>query len=295
LSSISAVFINNQNVSLENQNRIKFGHVLYFEDISIPESISPGKTGEITFTIHNKAQDFIKDIIITPHYPSGISSYKESTQNKVAEMISGEEKEIRLKVIISPTAEEGVYTIPLIADYINYVGEKRQENETISLIILSAPELTTDIKTLDIHKKNSLGNIKIKVINNNIGNVKLLSIKLQETKEYEIIGSNIAYVGDLDSDDFSESTFKINLNSKSEEIIFPAILSYKDSMNNAYEEKIELKLKIETAKNLGIKTGNSVIIVAIIIILLAGYIFYRKKRKNLIKEKQASFKSNFKF
>lgn len=293
LSSVSAGPLN---ITLEREFRLTFGHIVYLSGMKItPEMLSPGDTGEISFVIENTGTQFIRDIITEINLPSSVYPYNDITVNKIPEMMPGEKEEIKFSFIVSPTAEEGIYRIPVEINYVNHVGDERTENETLSMIVLGKSKILAEIKSSEIYQGNEIGNVKIKLINNNLGNIKFLLVQLNEGEGFEIINGYTDYIGDLDSDDFSEVSFRIKATSP-DNIVLPLTLTYKDSMNRDYTQEVELPLKIQTAEELGVKKSNSWIIISAIVVLAVIFFAYRSyRKKKLLREKHASFKTKFNF
>jgi hypothetical protein len=74
--------------------------------------------------------------------------------------------------------------------------------------------------------------------------------------------------------------FRLKVKSTKKDLILPLKLSYKDSMNNNYENRVETSLKFYTAKDLGIEKDNTLLYIGgSILILVIGYYIYRKFSK----------------
>ncbi len=275
----------------DRTQKLRFGHVLYMSNITTtPENVAPGSQAVISFNIENTALDNLSDIRVSLDLPAEIATYYDITTKKIARMSSGENINLQFNIIVLPNTEEGVYKVPVNLDYLNSIGDERNEDENISIIVKSTPKLYAEIKSTEVYDGNSLGNVAVRIVNNNVGNIKFLTVRLENSKDYEIISSNSEYVGDLNSDDYSDVTFKIRAKSDDENITLPLVLTYKDSLNQDYNEKINVTLKMLSASELGIKKSKAGWVLLIIIIGVGGYIYYRKyKAKNLVKDKRASF------
>jgi hypothetical protein len=277
--------------------RLSFDHLLYMSNISTsPLEIYPGQEANISFQIENTGDQFIRDIRINLDMPAEFAPYRDINRRKIAQMDAGSSETISFNILPLPKTEDGVYKLNIIAQYINYVGDEREENNTISIIVGSSPKLLAELSSSDIYKGNNLGNVKIKVINNNVGNVKFLQVNLADSEDYTILGSSMDYVGDLNSDDFSDVSFKISVNDNAETIELPITLLYKDALNKDYTQEVKVQFKIPTAAEAGIKTSSSGLIVIIVIIAIVGFIIYRRYNKNIMKQKKAlthSFNTKF--
>lgn len=271
-------------LDVDRVHRLTFGHVLYINNITTnPEQLTLGQPGEINFIIENTADQFLRDLRIQLELPVELAPYQSLNQFKIAEMLSGDTANVSFKIISLPTAEEGIYKINIVSDYLNYIGEERQDNQTISILVASTPKIFAEIRSTEVYRGNSIGDVRIKIVNNNVANLKYLTAELQETENFEIIGPTKDYIGDLDSDDFSEVTFRIKaLTNK--EITLPLLLTYKNSLNQDFSETINLSLKLFSAKELGVPQNNSWIIVVVLVII--GGIWYYRRYQRIKKEKK---------
>ncbi len=292
LLALSLIFcVAAADISTDRANRLAFGYVLYLSEVSTtPAQIAPGADGTINMRLENIADSSLKDIRIELTLPAELAAYQDTSRKKIDSLAAGSLTDLSFKIIATPSADEGVYKVPVNFKYINSIGDEKSENNTLSVSIGSSPQLIGELSSSEIYKGNSLGNIKIKVINNNIGNVKFLKVVLGDSVDYKIIGTNLDYIGDLNSDDFSEVTFKINANDDKKTLVFPITLNYKDSLNRDYNQQLNINFNVPSAKEAGITQSYTGMIVIIIILAVAGFIIYRKYFHNNLKHsKKASY------
>ncbi|MDD5192052.1 MAG: hypothetical protein PHH54_05780 [Candidatus Nanoarchaeia archaeon] len=271
----------------ENQTIANMGHAIRIESIkTTPENLVPGNLAILDITIKNNAKLPLDDLRAKLELPSGFSFLNDANQVKISRLESGESKNISYNIIASQTTSEGIYDASLILNYVSYlglnyanVGEDKEDNYTFGLIVKGIPNIIAQIEKSEIYKGNDIGTVTVKFVNNGVGNVKFLTVELLNSENYEIISSNIDYIGDLDSDDFESVDFRIKIK-KEETTDLLLKMDYKDSLNEDYSKEFKLPLEIRSAKELGITTnGTSTTIVIVLIIAVAGYFIYRKFRK----------------
>jgi len=188
-----------------------------------------------------------------------------------------------------PNIGEGVYTPGITVEYVNHIGEERQDVGEIGLAVKGAPKIFAKIDSTEIHSKNKIGEVSITFVNNDIADLKFLTVELLESEDYKIINSNKEYVGDLDSDDFESVDFRLKIETRKDKLPLPLKLTYTDALNNKKIEEIETTLTIFSAKELGLESGNSAgIFITIIIVGGVGYWYYKKRKKK--KKKEARYK-----
>jgi len=284
IANVSAIYT-------EESSKISFGHALRVQNISAPQ-LSPGESGILKVNLKNNAEYSINDVNSRLTLPSQLQFIEDVNEVRIAEIKSGDTKEIEYRIIALPTATEGIYAASLIVNYITHfgvnafnVGEQNQDNYTLGIIIKSNPSIFVQLDSGDIYKGENIGDINFKFVNNGTSNIKFLTVNLVESNDYEIISDNKNYIGDLDSDDFQTATFKIKLKAEKEMISLPIMISYRDSMNNYYSENLETNLKIRSASELGKSDGNYllwIIIILAIIVCVVCYFYIKnmgKKRK----------------
>jgi len=283
------VLAQTESLTVGRDNRLRFGHVLYVQNITISPELSPGSASVLKITLGNSGQDFIKDLRARLDLPSQIAPLKDVAQKKLSQMDAGQEVDLSFDLVALPDAKAGIYKASLILDYVNFIGDERQDNETISFVITSNPKLFTGIKESTIYKDASdLGDVTFEIVNEDVADIKFLSIELADSPDYDIISNNRFYIGDLDSGDTTTSTFKIKVLPNKDNITFPLKLLYKDTLNKDYSSQENLVLDLKTKKELGFVDGNSWVftLIFLLVIVAAIYLSYRhgKRKRRKIDE-----------
>lgn len=283
LNGISAV---TNDLTVERQNLLNFQHLIYITNIqTTPADIASGSSFILSFKITNQGTQWVRDVISKVSLPTEISNYQNIGTNKVAELQPGESAQVNFSLIVSPDAVEGLYKLPITVDYINYIGDKRTENETVTAIVASVPKLFAEVKSSEIYKGQNIGKITTTLANNGLANIKFLTIELKTGDNYEIINSRKIYIGSLDSDDSQGTDFRIKVNDKLNEIPINFILTYKDSLNRDYTQEVSPVLHIGTRKELGIqKSYTGTVVIVLIILAVLGYWYYKRHKKSNAKK-----------
>jgi len=269
-------------LDFEREYRLNFGHIIYIKSVGISDT-DVMNVKKLDIELENTGNQSILDVRTEIVLPSQIHFYEDTSKRKIAKLDSGESVKFSFDLVYSPGIEEGVYNAEIITDYVNHIGDEREDNDTFGIIVKKEPQFFVDVEKSGIYRGNSIGDIEIKLVNNDISDIKFLTAELEESENYKIISNPREYVGDLDSDDFETVDFRIKVKKTKEDIILPLKLDYKDSMNNDYEKIVETTLKFYTAKELGIEKNNTFLyILGFILILGVGYYIYKaffKKRK----------------
>lgn len=263
----------------EKEDRLRFGHVIFINEIKTnPSVLIPGSPANLSLTLENTGEESISDLRASLVLSDEIAFFNDISVKKILKINSGDLGSMRFQLIPLPNTDEGVYKANLTIDYVTHIGDERQDSYEIGIIVKSTPNLFVKIDDVGVYKGNEIGEITITFVNNNLADIRFLTVELLESDQYEIISANKKYIGDLDSDDFESVSFKIRV--KSDQITLPLKMTYKDSLNKDYFSEAELSFDVKTPKELGIKTnGATVTIVLIIIGIIIAYFIYRKIKK----------------
>jgi len=268
-------------IDLDNQYRLSFGHILLVRNITTdPVSLIPGNPGILKINIYNEGKESAADIRSKLILPSDISFLNDVSEKRIIELKPGEESTIEFNIAPLPKAAEGIYKAQLLVNYVNFVGEEREDNYSIGIAVKSSPKIFAHIEKTDVYNEKKTGDITVDFTNNDLADIKFLTLEVGDSKDFEMISSNKIYIGDLDSGDFQSEIFTIKVNNNVKEISIPVTLTYKDSLNKDYTEQIQIPMKLRSAKELGISTTNYFFVILIIIVLVALGVYFYKKRKN---------------
>jgi len=264
--------------------------ILTIEKVKIePGTLSPGKHGNVTFFIVNEDDTLLKNIHIrldlddTPVLP-----YQSTNEQWIGKLSSGYKKQMTFPIVIDPTADGGLYKIPISISFLNIRGNKSNKTNIISIPVGGKPKLKTYLRDQEIFQTGTAGKIVIEVANPTTLDVKFLELEIGDDPSFSLLTSNnYVYLGDVDSDDTESEIFMVYFEKKAEQITIPVHLRYQDPQNNIYEEDTTITIKPLTPsemKRFGLAQSSYIIWIVVIILLGVGsYIYWRKKRKNRIK------------
>jgi len=276
-SSVLAVDISV--LDTKNENRLSFSHILIINNISTtPLDMIPGNPGALNLLIYNSGDLPAKDIRVKLNLPTEIAFINDVSEKRAAELKPSQQKDFSFDIITLPSTEEGIHKASLTIDYVNAIGEARQDNYSIGIVVKSTPKIFAQIEKSDIYSEKRTGDLTITFTNNDLANIKFLTVELADSENYEIISSNKKYIGDLDSDDFQSVIFTLRVKATARDVNIPLRIYYKDSLNKDYYNEIMLPFQVRTEKELGIENNNYyfVIVGAVLLILVLLY-YYREK------------------
>lgn len=268
--------------------------VLSIEKVeSIPSEIPAGGKAIVRFTLKNLAKTRIKDISLKLDMSGTTLPFAptDSTTEKRIELLDPEEeKSIQFNIISDASGEPKIYKIPIALSYSDEAGTSYTKQDIIGLAISSEPQLAVYMETSDSFTGGTTGSVVFSVSNTGPTQAKFVTIVLEPSEDYEIIGPDRSYIGNLDSDDFDTAEFKINAGKSLNNTKIPVTVSvsYKDAYNNVLSKEYQQHLTIYSTEDMirlgKIKQesglGGIIIAVVVIVILYLAYRYFTRRKSN---------------
>ena len=280
--------------SAENQISISIqtlNAILSVEDVKTsPEIVAPGEKANITITLRNNADSYLKYVTASLQLVYSSTSAAGTTfielpftpvgggNEKTIYQIAPKQKfDFNFQVVPDPGADSKPYKIPVNINYFDELGKNYTKMDIVGVIVGGAPDMYAIVDSIDLQGTGQSGEVTIKFVNKGTSPVKFLNANLKESKDYTIVSSPQSYLGKIDSDDYDTTTFKIYLRHlKDGKAILPISYDYMDSNNNKYSVESNLTLEIHSATELGKGNSGLAWIIIAIIIIVAVYFAYRR-------------------
>lgn len=270
-----------------------------------PTEIAPGETAVIKIGLENDGANDITDVAVIldltgviesnmPGVPSTafdvpFAPYESSSEYSFDEIQEDDTEYARFEIIALSNAKSGVYKIPLKISYTED-GELKTKNSLIGITVNSEPIIGVNVED-GLLLKLQENNIKIKIVNKGLSDVRFLEIEIGTSTYFDVLSNKQIYIGDIDSDDFDTADFKVYFKSNTPSTLtIPISVTYKDAVNNKYNEDFDLQVKVYTkdkAIELGLlEKNNTRLYVGVVIGVIILWFVYRgiKKRRKRKKE-----------
>lgn len=277
---------------MENKLRFMFVLIIIFALVSLsiasaqlviksvetmPLTVKPGEISEIKLVIWNTGNERIDDINIKLDLTNlPLAPSESSTEQNIERIYSDDTENVIFRILVLPDAESKVYKIP-----VQITQNQTKKDSIISLDVQGKPDLQIAIDENKAQVIGQPGEVTIRLVNEGLGNIKFLNVKLLQSDSFDIISSDSTYIGDLKSGETDSVAFKIRPNAK--DINLKISLDYKDQNNKDYALTKDLELRVytkEEAIELGIiKKNNSVYYLGIIAIIILYFILKSILRK----------------
>jgi len=248
-----------------------------------PSFIVPGQDAKLYVKLKNEADNVLRNIKLKLDLSGDdlpIVPIDNSDEMSLYQITSGEDEWVIFGLAAKPDAEAGLYKVPVELTYFDLAGNEYSQDSTIGARIGDEPELLLYVSERNFYTEGEKGTVTITLANPGLANIKLLTMTLMPSENYEIISTNSVYLGDVDSDDIESQDFEIYISQGKDVIDLPVKLEYRDANNKKIEETYQIPLKLYSgweARKFGLKSSGWLIWLTILVILgAAGYFLYRK-------------------
>lgn len=257
-------------ITIETQNA-----ALVVDDYSVkPETVVPGQTATIELKLKNEGKIAVKNVDVGIDLGDGKFSTIGSGAKKRINYVGPEETQTATFQLASDTSTQvKVYSLPVTLSYQDERNKKYSDTAKISLVVNAQPELSLTVDSTKFDSKKTPGTVMLKIVNKGIVNLKYVTVKIGESKDYELLSStNETYVGNLDSDDFETINFLIKPLVESPKLNVE--VDFKDPYNVDFKQKQTVQVKIITDQDIG-KSGSKLPILFVLLIIVAGTVYWK--------------------
>jgi hypothetical protein len=244
-----------------------------------PEKLVAGQVASIDIKIQNDATGRFKDIKAILDIDGSavpIVPYKSSKEQIRNVLEVGEAYTFSYSVIVEEDAKAGVYKIPVKFNYRDINNTVYSKNDTFGLLIGSEADLEFNLEEFDVFQTGESGEFVVSVSNVGPSDVKYLTLELLDGEGYVLLGPSKEYLGNVESDDFETSRFKVYLEGSDDQSLNYKV-SYKDTYNNDIEETFSLNLPVYSAEEIsryGLEGNTKSYVNYMIYVLLALIVYY---------------------
>jgi hypothetical protein len=247
-----------------------------------PEPIPPGSPATLTLIVRNIGDTRLRNVDVSLDLRGLSLAPTTSSNSKTIDMLAGgQEATFTFDVITYPDATPKASQLPLTITYQDEQGNTKNQSETIGIVIGAKPELLVYFEKVDVRVKTLEGPVIIKFVNKGLSQIKLLQMTVLQNNDVKVTSeSPTLYVGNIDPDDYQSSQVTLKLSKESVKV--PISVSYRDALNQEYQETITLDL----AAHNGTSSGGLGWWTVIIVLLVVGgsvWLFVRRRRRHKAK------------
>lgn len=239
------------------------------------ENIVPGERGSISLQIENLAGTTLRDIVVQLDFTNTpFSPAQSATQQRIDTLGAGTAHTVTYSINTDATATPADYAIPVTLRYLDSSSNQREDAETISARVESAPR--TDAYVDLVERDGTDAIVRFRIINMGLSEIKFLQASIQEGEGYDTHPqSEKIYVGNVGSDDWE--TVRFTITPTQSDLSIPLTYTFLDAFNQEHTITQNYAVRVPQEEN-GSSAG--IWIVLLLVLGVIGIIVYRKRNKN---------------
>ena len=258
-----------------------------------PQNAIPGQEFKLTIGIRNDESSTARDVnvnlalepvIVANAILSDLpfTTINMANTKKVNRINPGQTSYFEFNLLAFPEATSKVYKLPININYVDELGNPREQNVQTAVSINGQPNIIIDVDQTNINKNQRTGDITFIVINTGLTDLKMTTISVGESEDFNLLSAGkLQYLGNIDSDDFDTVRYRFSIPEK-DEVQIPLKITYKDALNNDFEQEIMVNVNLHEGQSSG--SGSLIVIFIILAVAGIGYYRYRKNKKQKLEE-----------
>jgi hypothetical protein len=250
------------------------------QSISVPEEINPGEDFNLILLIENtgevKAREVNVELITTD-----FSSKGQTNKVLVGDLNTNEAQNITYSLLSDSSLRPGVYDIGISITYsdesINY-----DETSSFGVSVGGATEFSVFIQNInpELITQDSDVSVILSIANIGVVDAESVSVSLNPSQGLSLGNINEDFLGDLDTGDFTTTSFTFNPDSEGE-LNLNLTLSYAtpNGQRVSFDTIERITLEFEQPVTQQIPTDMIGWIVLIAVVIVIAYFFFRARKK----------------
>ncbi|HLP79345.1 MAG TPA: hypothetical protein VK158_01815 [Acidobacteriota bacterium] len=252
-----------------------------------PTEISAGEPFKLNLDVENLATNFISNVKVSIDADKAYFIPFGDTNQKTINRISGKGVHTySFDYFVDASAPVKVHSVPVTVTFSDSLGRETTLSTTIGIPVSAKSEYLANLERTEIFMAGQKGKVVASISNIGKSDLNFVVLKLKESEDYEIIGTDTSYLGNLESDDFETGQFEIYVRpTVTGSVPLSFVLTYKDAYDQIHTKDVTLTNKIydqQTAKQIGLipaSNGGVLLIVGLVVIAVIVFWIIRRKKK----------------
>lgn len=244
----------------------------------VPSPVIPGQDARLVISLMNAGKIGIKNLDVSLDLAdTHFSPIASSTHKRVNYVGPGQLTNVTYVLASGTETEVKLYDIPVKLSFQDERNKRYEESSKIGIRVNAPPEISLVVDGTDFQSKQSPGDVRLKLVNKGVTDIKYVTLTLLPSAEYELLSSSAeAYLGNLDNDDFETAEWKIRPLSQDPRL--RVRLEFKDPFNQDFSQEYVLPLRIVTPEELG-EGGSSMLWVILVLVAIGAAWWWRKRKR----------------
>ncbi len=253
------------------------------ENVSVvPSRLTPGQTGRLSINIKSESPNYLKDfkVRIDPGSDVPIAVVNGTNERLFSNVDPYQSIEVPFDIVAFPSAQTGVYKIPISVTYSDKLGVNYSINQVTGIVVASDANIEVSAESTNINQVGTTGKVLLRIMNRGLSGVKLLQVTLLDSSgQYAVLSAPLQYIGTVNSDDYETAEYSVYVfPNATKPLVLRAEVSYDDASNNAYSQSFRPSLALfakSDALLYGLATTQDNTLVYGIVFLVALFLAFK--------------------
>jgi hypothetical protein len=176
--------------------------------ITSDNHLSAGQTANFKMRIANVGGGTARHVSVTLNATNPMTVLK-SSSSYLGSMDGDTFRDLTYAINVESNAKPGAYTIPVDLKYVGRDGVEETIRDSLGVKIISQPIVEAYIESADKVVSGKSGKVSVSIVNRGFVDAKFLSVGVLESDDYDVVGRQEVYIGNIASDDFESEEFTI--------------------------------------------------------------------------------------
>jgi hypothetical protein len=241
-----------------------------------PEYVVPGAPASLLVTVRNARASTLRDLTLALDLTNTDLATVGTTNRQILSTLDGgETATFRFELIANPEKQSGITTVPLTFTFANTEGKTITQSEKAGIIVHALPAVSVIVDRVTPLANSKDVTALVRVVNKGLSQIKFAEVTLENGDGYALsTGRRVAYVGNIDSDDFQTAEFV--LTPRAAQGTLRGTLTYSDALNMPRTLAVEAPVTFPISGRGGAKP---LVWVVLVVLVIGGVIFWRRRAK----------------
>ena len=252
------------------------------------QRVPPGGTSEVSLSLDNMAEGQLKNVLISADFSEVPLTATGTSTRTISSVEPGDSTGVSYSLGVDESASNGVYNVPLTVEYENEAGSDFTREVTAGVTVGGRPDLQVGFSGSESRLTSGTQSpVTLRLTNQGQGTADFVSMRLQESDIYDVIGSRSVYIGEMEPDDFQTAEFDLYVDWENESVYrssmqVPVRLEYETGSGNRTVTRtatVPLYSQGDLKRYGGGGGGPPLVPIGVAVVVLAGGGYYWRYRR----------------
>ncbi|MBI4894800.1 MAG: hypothetical protein HY833_03640 [Candidatus Aenigmarchaeota archaeon] len=225
-----------------------------------PDTLIPGRPTKVKFLFKNDGNAPVRDLAINWTDPdAGILPLAGENRQRIDFLGVGDEREVEFSMIADPQISQGVHVINLNMEFLRF-GESTSRTSSVAFIVGGVTEFDV---TQDEVSEDA---VSLSIANIGVNTATGVLVSVPEQSGWEINGASDAFLGNLQSGDFTVASVDVVSLSQAPKQTLRVLVKYTDTVGIRQTMEAEVPINLDKSMGKSKKDDSSQIYIILVIV-----------------------------